>query len=786
MMFRFAAALAGLLLAVESTTALADAPQVNGISPYGVQRGVASELTVTGANLAANPRIVTRIPLTIEAPATPVVEGGKWVIKVTAPGDLPVGIYPFRVVTDEGISNPFLLAVGQLPIARELEPNNTPEAAQAISGLCVVEGEASGNDVDYFKFAGRRGQRVLLDAQCARIGSGVDPQLRLTTAGRAFVAAADDTPGLFTDARMVVELPEDTDYVIELSDTKYQGTGRAVYRLTVGNVPAAEEVYPLGGRRDEALGLELRGGSLPPDASLGAAWIRGARGDDAFRPRITNLMLGHAGPTDPVYDIELPMPLEISNYPELREPITEGASPPRGAAPVVFNGRIDSPGDEDSFHVVATPGQVLRIGVHAADLGSALDGSLRVLNAANNQQIGNADDTNVPPTGLRGQPRKAPGTTSPDPSMELTVPGGVTEVALVIRDLAGNGGVGYPYRIVVENADPVVHLQLMGEAQASVPKGGTVVLPVNVVRQGFNGPFTLSVTNPPPGLTVRPGQVADRAVVGALSITAATDAAFGPTELDIVGKADGPPALNEPVGKLLIFAQQQNLAAYAIEQRGLAIATAPPLVLTFDAPADPIEAVHGFPANIRVTVARSGDPAKGELTIPVVQPLPAGLTMGETKIAADAAEGAISVNIDPSTSVGPVTLGFTAKGKFQNKDQTFGIPAVTLNIVRPVAAEPAVTALEIKAGQTVELKGKIVRRGAFNAPITVQLNGLPEGLKGEPVTVPPEAAEFSIKVVADAAAKPSEAKAQLAIATFKVGDKDYNSPTVGVGIKVVN
>src|SRR5262249_40311474 len=157
--------------------------------------------------------------------------------------------------------------VGQLPSVAEVEPNNEIDKAQAVPVPCIVEGQVAGNDVDFFKFPGRKGQKFLIDAQCSRIGSGVDPQIRLTTANRAFIASVDDTPGLATDARMVVELPEDGDYVVEISDTKYQGAGRAVYRLTLGAVPAAEEVYPLGGRRDETIGLELRGGSLPANAA---------------------------------------------------------------------------------------------------------------------------------------------------------------------------------------------------------------------------------------------------------------------------------------------------------------------------------------------------------------------------------------------------------------------------------------------------------------------------------------------------------------------------------------
>src|SRR5206468_5383420 len=144
-------------------------------------------------------------------------------------------------------------------------------------GLVVVEGAAPGSDVDYYKFPGKKGQRVVVDAQCARIGSGVDPSIRLTTASRSFVASADDSPGLLTDARLTAVLPEDGDYVIELSDSRYQGGGRPVYRLLVGEVPVAEEVYPIGGREGDTVGLELRGGTLD-GLKLAAARLASAGG----------------------------------------------------------------------------------------------------------------------------------------------------------------------------------------------------------------------------------------------------------------------------------------------------------------------------------------------------------------------------------------------------------------------------------------------------------------------------------------------------------------------------
>ena len=52
---------------------------------------------------------------------------------------------------------------------------------------------------------------------------------------------------------------------------------------------------------------------------------------------------------------------------------------------------------------------------------------------------------------------------------------------------------------------------------------------------------------------------------------------------------------------------------------------------------------------------------------------------------------------------------------------------------RPPRVELAAPGVEIKPGATVELKGKIVRKGTFDGPVTVKINGLPAGLKAEPV-----------------------------------------------------
>src|ERR1017187_1290665 len=87
-------------------------PQINGVSPLGLRRGHAGELTISGANLSGNPRIIAPFGFKLETSAAK-GDATSWKLHLTVAPDAAVGVYPIRVQTDDGISNPFLLAVGQ-------------------------------------------------------------------------------------------------------------------------------------------------------------------------------------------------------------------------------------------------------------------------------------------------------------------------------------------------------------------------------------------------------------------------------------------------------------------------------------------------------------------------------------------------------------------------------------------------------------------------------------------------------------------------------------------------
>ena len=556
-----------------------------------------------------------------------------------------MGVYPIRVQTDDGISNPFLLAVGQLPQVAEKEDNSTFETAQAIPDPpLVIEGQVAGNDVDFFRFHGKKGQLIVVDAQCARIGSGIDPTIRLTTAAanRAYVASADDSPGLLTDARLTAVLPADGDYVVELSDSRYQGASRPVYRLVIGAVPMAEEIYPLGGRAGETVGLELRGGTFA-GVKIAAATLNPPFGYRAGRA--ANLERD-AGP------VHQPAAHRSSTsnrwrrwssppYPEIREPTDPAAPPPRAVAPVVLQ-RPDRPARRRRRFVLAvTPGQRLRIKVQAYELGSALDGVLRVLG---NGGCGARQRRRHRHSAAARRTQQPQSLVLPDPSLEFTIPGGTNEITLVLRDLENRGGIGFPYRIVVEPLFPDFQLQV-NEPQVSVPRGGTAAVAGDGHAQGLQRPDHRDRRRPARGADRPPGhdrRGPDRRRAFAIGgrrrrVPRRSDQARRPR-----------PRGQRPVRTARVQAgglRPAGTSAHVHRSRNTAWSPPPrwPLPVTLDTPPAPIEVAHGLSATIPVKVARTKG-SDGALAISPL-PLPPGVTIAGATIADKAAEGKVTVNV---------------------------------------------------------------------------------------------------------------------------------------------
>jgi hypothetical protein len=165
-------------------------------------------------------------------------------------------------------------------------------------------------------------------------------------------------------------------------------------------------------------------------------------------------------------------------------------------------------------------------------------------------------------------------------------------------------------------------------------------------------------------------------------------------------------------------------------------------------------------------------------------PLPPGLAVPAVSITGKSTLATVAVNTTLEAALGTMTIALQAKGKFANGEHTIGIPAVTLKLVPPAELSLLTPAVEIKPGTSTEIKGKVVRKGAFNEPVTVRLNGLPAGLDAQAVIIPPSASDFVVKIVAEAKAPVGSATTQL-VSAYQVGKKDYPTTPLALTVKVL-
>jgi hypothetical protein len=763
------------LLVVLQGRLLAAPPTLTGTSPAGVMVGKTTELTFQGANLAGTPQIISPLPIQFEKSENK--DAGKWVVKVTLPDDAPLGVFPVRLATAKGVTNPVLLAVDQVPTVNEVEPNNKTGVATAVPSPVVVEGQSANNDVDFIRFPGRKGQIIVVDAAAARVGSALDPTIRLTTVSGKFVASADDTPGLATDARFITTLPEDGDYFLELSDTNYKGTGRANYRVTIGSVPMAEEVFPLVLSPDVTNALELRGGTIAPDKSVIrlAAVPKSLDPFDLLSLDIPATAIGvNAAAFDATMRIQWPYRLIETSVPQVVE--SDKPASRRPSAPVAFLGRMEQINDEDRFDLAVDAGAKYRVKVEAGRIGSAMDAVLRVL-GADGKQIATADDS---PLKVPNPPANTPPFTQPDPELEFTAPAGQNVATLAIKDISNRGGLGFHYRILVEKSVPEFDISLPA-AQLNIPAGQNALVNVAVDRtRGYAGPVKLELVNPPAGVKFRPGLVPAGAAAGLISISVDAGAKLPPTFLTIEGKGDG--GLSARSASSITFASQGPLPVNVLRQSGFIAVSADAAPVGLEVADAAVEVAHGFEGAIPLKISRGtgGEPA---LDLALVNP-PKGLTLGTAKAAEKLADLAVVVKAALDTPVGEHQIGLTAKGKLGGEDRVVESPVIKLNVVPPVALSGLPKEATVKPGATLEVKGKLARKPSMKGEITVTADGLPAGLKADPVKVPATSSDFTIKITADKAAKAATGNATVK-AAFKAGDKDYPALTSPVAIKIV-
>jgi hypothetical protein len=493
--------IAAALLAVSLALPARAAPQLQPADGQGLQAGATTVLTLTGSGLLPAPRLI--LPLSGAGQAVrPGATAQRVEVAVTLPADAAPGIWPVWLANETGISNPALVAVDHLPTLPAGPP--LPQLPAA------VRGAVAGSDTVRVPFAGRKGQRLLVEVEARRLGSALDPAVTLLDGRRVQVAWAMGSPTLGGDTRLEAVLPADGPYTVEVHDVLYRAAAPGFFRLVLGDLRAADLALPVGVRRGKTAAVELLG--LPGTVSVTAAADETA----AFLP----------APLPPRPDVVGSAPvLAVSDHAEEAQAPAPPGKVQEVPVPGAVSGRLLKPGQEDRYRLPVKPGQKLRFDVLAQRVGSPLDGVLTVRTEAG-AVLAQDDD--------RGD--------TADPGLDVTVPAGVTALVVGLTDQRGRAGPGFAYRIAATEADRPEFTLTVTEERVLVPRGGVAVVRVQAARAGYAGPIRLELPGLPEGVRVSGAEVPAGANDTLLSLEAPAGQPLAQLLTRVVGTAGGPPA----------------------------------------------------------------------------------------------------------------------------------------------------------------------------------------------------------------------------------------------------
>jgi hypothetical protein len=719
-----------LVAAVWTVAAVAwSAPRIDKLSLRGLQAGGITTLVIEGAELLPE----TQLHLAAPGMQYKLKDGAtaqRLEAEFTIDGTCPSGIYLLRVASATGISEPAALGIDNLPQLPFAQKVDVPSVA--------LSGTLSGSSLLSTTITGKAGQQVLVEVESRRLGAKLNPVIHIYDARRTQLAYSGGLPAMGGDPRFAVTLPADGQYTIELHDAVFRGEEPGFFRLKIGDFRYADMAYPLAVQQATDATFEFLSTNLPAEARATAKLTpsAGLPRDvlPAPWPAATPLLSG----TRP--------PVIVSDHAELMEAAPAEKPQEISAAPVAINGRIGAKGEQDRYRLAVTPGQQLRFDVLARRAGSMLDGVLSVQNEQGAELAGSDD---------------RPGTS--DPGLDFKVPDGVTAVLVVVRDLRGQGGADYVYRVSVDPIGTPEFSLSMTAGSVQIPKDGAALVRVQVARAGYEGPIGLSFPQLPANVSLTGASIPAGASEAFVTLSAP---GLNPAQSlsEVIGVSENPALKRRAALPATAVTKHQPWLGTSL---ALAVTTPSPLQLAWDLFADNAQLAQGVAIPTKLRVTRS-EGVKGavRLSLLTTQPMPRKKIKennvesevddierslrfeGAPMIAADQTEAAASILVPGDLAVLEYDLAIQAELLAEDNKTVIATavtPARRLPTIVPVKVELAAAAVEARAGvgPTGNLSGKIHRAAGFALPVNLTLSGLPEGVATPTFTVAADQAEFN-------------------------------------------
>jgi hypothetical protein len=308
-----------VLIASLSIQVFAAAPVVVRVQPAAAIPGKETVLQLFGENLGGPAKLWTSFPC--EGPLERESDSAAFTLKVSP--SVPAGLGAIRLISTNGMSGLQLFLVDPAGTITASATNRSIGTAQALAAGTAADGWCDELQSAYYRITARKGERLDIEVVAQRLGSLLDPLLRILDATGHELAANDDAPGLGADARIEFRAPRTGDYFVEVRDSRYAGGPRHRHRVRLA------EPLP---------------NPLPFLGKPGLAHFTA--------PLATSASLAEKEPND--------------------------IQPQFIAAPIEIVGRFNKPGDRDVFAFCATKGERLLFTGRTRSLGSSCDLLLRI------------------------------------------------------------------------------------------------------------------------------------------------------------------------------------------------------------------------------------------------------------------------------------------------------------------------------------------------------------------------------------------------------------------------
>ena len=360
------------------TFAQLPATRLFSVFPPGGKTGSTAELTISGSDLEEVNQLFfsdTNIVAKQKISASCQAELNKFL--VTIPTNVSPGIYEARAFGRFGVSNPRAFSIDELPETSATNKNSSATTALTVALGSIVNGRATPNVIDHFKFRAKKNQRVLIECMAQQIDSKMEPALiLLDMSGHELERSRNGDLLDFT-------APAGGDFSLQLHDLIFRGGNEYFYRLTISTRPHLDFILPAAGVPGRKSKHTLYGRNLPNgkscDAKIQGKILEQLEVEIAFpdRGEPAALFLKPAAAVLEGFNFRLASPNGVSNpfflsftqIPIMLEQEPNDKASQKISIPAEISGQFYPAHDVDYFSFDAKKGDALRREIFSHRLG---------------------------------------------------------------------------------------------------------------------------------------------------------------------------------------------------------------------------------------------------------------------------------------------------------------------------------------------------------------------------------------------------------------------------------